>query len=335
MAPAHLLGVRAQCSTSASTRTRVALRAAPTRAFVSLTATPSNRLTGAVRAPAPLPQYPAQLAHVQTLWACAVQTSPMAGSGSWRCSSGATSWHWWAAGATRATRRTRSWCGMTTRTAVSVSSPPRITPHRRASSPPPRMEVAAAARGTQPPPLLGRRRALVPLRGQGGAHEPRARRGGARVQDLPLPLPLPLPQTRILTPTPTLTRCSSTRSTSTTSPTSTCSTPSRPPPTLAASAHSAPTRAPACWHAPAYRRGTSRSSSMVKVPPWQRLSSAPVPPRGGSGPARHPQKEAGPLRAQPRPLVLELAASKAAHFAAFDHSGGALRHHPHDHRARA
>ena len=216
-----------------------------------------------------------------------------------------------------------------------LSSPPRITPHRRASSPPPRMEVAAAARGTQPPPLLGRRRALVPLRGQGGAHEPRARRGGARVQDLPLPLPLPLPQTRTLTPTPTLTRCSSTRSTSTTSPTSTCSTPSRPPPTLAASAHSAPTRAPACWHAPAYRRGTSRSSSMVKVPPWQRLSSAPVPPRGGSGPARHPQKEAGPLRAQPRPLVLELAASKAAHFAAFDHSGGALRHHPHDHRARA
>ena len=33
-----------------------------------------------------------------------------------------------------------------------LSSPPRITPHRRASSPPPRMEVAAAARGTQPPP---------------------------------------------------------------------------------------------------------------------------------------------------------------------------------------
>ena len=36
-----------------------------------------------------------------------------------------------------------------------LSSPPRITPHRRASSPPPRMEVAAAARGTQPPPPPG------------------------------------------------------------------------------------------------------------------------------------------------------------------------------------
>ena len=157
----HLLRARVQCSTSASTRTRAALRAAPTRAFVYLTATPSSRLTGAVRAPAPLPQYTLpQLVHGLTLWVCAVQTSPMAGSGSWRCSSDATSWHWWAAGATRATRRTRSWCGTTTRTAVSVrlsfaaASLHALPPDRRVCSPPPH-EVAAAARATQPFPRVG------------------------------------------------------------------------------------------------------------------------------------------------------------------------------------
>eukprot|EP00964_Phaeocystis_antarctica_P112952 scaffold77059_cov51-Phaeocystis_antarctica.AAC.1 len=160
----------------------------------------------------------------------AVQTSPMAGSGSWRCSSGATSWHWWAAGATHATRRTRSWCGTTTRTAVSVrlsfaaASLHALPPDRRVGNPPP-YEVAAAARGTQPLPPLGlsaaspppqphplrtltltlsltltvtltltlTRRALVPFGGQGRAHEPRARGGGARVQGLRLQLRRPQP----------------------------------------------------------------------------------------------------------------------------------------------
>ena len=37
--------------------------------------------------------------------------------------------------------------------------------------------------------------------------------------------------------------------------------------------------------------------------------------------ARHSQEEAGPLGAQPPPRVLELAASQAAHFTAFDHVG--------------
>ena len=37
--------------------------------------------------------------------------------------------------------------------------------------------------------------------------------------------------------------------------------------------------------------------------------------------ARHSQEEAGPLGTQPMPRVLELAASKAAHFPAVDHSG--------------
>ena len=38
--------------------------------------------------------------------------------------------------------------------------------------------------------------------------------------------------------------------------------------------------------------------------------------------ARHSQEEAEPLGAQPRPRVLERAASKAADFSAFDPSGG-------------
>ena len=41
--------------------------------------------------------------------------------------------------------------------------------------------------------------------------------------------------------------------------------------------------------------------------------------------ARRSQKEAVPLDAQPVPRVLELAASKAADFTAFDHVGLALR----------
>eukprot|EP00964_Phaeocystis_antarctica_P137010 scaffold101495_cov48-Phaeocystis_antarctica.AAC.2 len=49
------------------------------------------------------------------------------------------------------------------------------------------------------------------------------------------------------------------------------------------------------------------NNSMVKVQSGQCPSSAPG--------------ETGPLSAQPLPRVLELAASKAAHFAAFDHPG--------------
>ena len=37
--------------------------------------------------------------------------------------------------------------------------------------------------------------------------------------------------------------------------------------------------------------------------------------------ARHSQEEASPLGAQPLPRVLELAASEAAHFTAFDRPG--------------
>ena len=43
-----------------------------------------------------------------------------------------------------------------------------------------------------------------------------------------------------------------------------------------------------------------KTDSMVKVPPWQRPSSAPVPPQGapgGTGTARHSQEEASPLSA--------------------------------------
>ena len=43
-----------------------------------------------------------------------------------------------------------------------------------------------------------------------------------------------------------------------------------------------------------------KRGSMVKVPPWQRPSSAPVPPQGapgGTGTARHSQEEASPLSA--------------------------------------
>eukprot|EP00964_Phaeocystis_antarctica_P038137 scaffold21832_cov62-Phaeocystis_antarctica.AAC.4 len=39
--------------------------------------------------------------------------------------------------------------------------------------------------------------------------------------------------------------------------------------------------------------------------------------------ARHSQGEAGPLDTQPLPRVLELAASKASSFTAFDHPGAA------------
>ena len=59
------LACASQCSTSDSTRTRVASRAAPTRAFVSSTATPSNRLTGAVRALATPASVPTQLSRRQ------------------------------------------------------------------------------------------------------------------------------------------------------------------------------------------------------------------------------------------------------------------------------
>ena len=68
---------------------------------------------------------------------------------------------------------------------------------------------------------------------------------------------------------------------------------------------------------------------MAKVPPGQRpLGSAParllclLKARPALWAARHTQGEAGPLSAQPLPRVLELAASKAAHFPVFDLVGG-------------
>jgi|TARA_B110001469_G_scaffold55046_1_gene53134 hypothetical protein len=66
--------------------------------------------------------------------------------------------------------------------------------------------------------------------------------------------------------------------------------------------------------------------SALEVPLWQGPSSAPVPPRGAlfcSGQLGSLRGEAGPLGAQPLPRVLGLAASKAADFAAFGHSGTA------------
>ena len=63
---------------------------------------------------------------------------------------------------------------------------------------------------------------------------------------------------------------------------------------------------------------------MVKVPPWaapQLGSSASSGRAWRLWAARHSQEEAGPPGAQPLPWVLELAASKSAHFPAFDHSG--------------
>eukprot|EP00964_Phaeocystis_antarctica_P008330 scaffold4489_cov30-Phaeocystis_antarctica.AAC.1 len=60
---------------------------------------------------------------------------------------------------------------------------------------------------------------------------------------------------------------------------------------------------------------------MAKVYPTPNPSPKPNPsPRSKSGQCRaaqHSQAEAGPLGAQPLPRVLELAACKAADFAAF------------------
>eukprot|EP00964_Phaeocystis_antarctica_P126512 scaffold90184_cov51-Phaeocystis_antarctica.AAC.1 len=71
-------------------------------------------------------------------------------------------------------------------------------------------------------------------------------------------------------------------------------------------------------HPQAVRLGAAAGS---KCPAWQCPSSAPVPPRGAPGGCRQlgtPSKT-GPPGAQPLPRMLELAASKAAHFIAFDH----------------
>ena len=65
-------------------------------------------------------------------------------------------------------------------------------------------------------------------------------------------------------------------------------------------------------------------NSVVKVPPWQCPISAPAPPQGAPGSSDWPgapRGETGPLGAQPLPRVLELAASKAAHFTAFEYPG--------------
>ena len=63
---------------------------------------------------------------------------------------------------------------------------------------------------------------------------------------------------------------------------------------------------------------------MVKAPPlaMPQLSSCASPGRGWQlWAAQHSQEEARPLGAQPLPRVLELAASKTAHFTAVDPSG--------------
>eukprot|EP00964_Phaeocystis_antarctica_P126927 scaffold90602_cov52-Phaeocystis_antarctica.AAC.1 len=63
---------------------------------------------------------------------------------------------------------------------------------------------------------------------------------------------------------------------------------------------------------------------MVKVPPWQRPSSAPAPPQGApgvSGQPGTPRKRPRPLGTQPLPRVIEPAASKAADFTGFDRLG--------------
>ena len=84
-------------------------------------------------------------------------------------------------------------------------------------------------------------------------------------------------------------------------------------------------------------RSCRRCGSMVKSAVW------PVPQLGccassGRGwrfrAARHSQEEAGPLDAQPLPRVLELAASKAADFTAFDHVGARGGHLHTQRRAR-
>ena len=66
---------------------------------------------------------------------------------------------------------------------------------------------------------------------------------------------------------------------------------------------------------------------MVKVQSGQCPSSAPVPPRGEPAlwAARYSKGEAGPLISQTLPREIELVASKAAHFPAFDHIGGGLK----------
>ena len=70
----------------------------------------------------------------------------------------------------------------------------------------------------------------------------------------------------------------------------------------------------------------TQRDSVVKVPPSAapQLGSCAASRRAWwFWAARHSQEEAGPLGAQPPPRVLELAASKAAHFKAADHTLGA------------
>eukprot|EP00964_Phaeocystis_antarctica_P041450 scaffold23688_cov51-Phaeocystis_antarctica.AAC.4 len=117
----------------------------------------------------------------------------------------------------------------------------------------------------------------------------------------PTPTPTPTPT---LTLTLTLSRCAKERF---------CLT------TAAASSYTLTTR-----DAPTTSSSSSRGwGSTLKVPPWQCPSSAPVPPQGapgGSGQLSTSRERAThSLGAQPPPRVLELAASKAADFTAFNH----------------
>ena len=80
-------------------------------------------------------------------------------------------------------------------------------------------------------------------------------------------------------------------------------------PTLSPNPHQVMEYCPAAWS---------------KLPPRQCPRPAPAPPEGAldsSGWLGATRGEAGPRGAQPRPRVLELAASKAAYLSAFDHSG--------------
>ena len=73
--------------------------------------------------------------------------------------------------------------------------------------------------------------------------------------------------------------------------------------------------------------GLRGKAAWSSCPPWQRSSAAPAPSKRAwrLWAPRHSQEEAGPLGAQPVPRMLELAASKAADFTAFDPSGKGIK----------